>query len=116
MLSQKVERAAVYQSDLAGELVEAQKQYEAKLTSMTKRVRELEERRLLETSALDSSTMELGATIDDLTTRLKKSEEANTNLQTYIDHLKKSYQTVFGAEHASQSSPSSLSVSQSQNQ
>ncbi len=116
MLSQKVDRAAGSHSDLAADHVASQKKYEAKIESLTKKLRTLEETRMMETSALDSSTTELGATIDDLSLRLRKSEEANQNLQVYIDHLKKSYQTVFGAEHASQSSPSSLSLSQAQKQ
>ena len=45
----------------------------------------------------------LEATINDLSDRLKKSEESNSNLQTYIEQLKKSYQSVFGNTSSSQS-------------
>ena len=71
---------------------------------------------MLEKSALDSSGADLEATIHELTDRLKRTEEANKNLQVYIDNLKKSYQTVFGNVSSRSSAPSSLTHSQSTNQ
>ena len=87
--------------------------YEVKIEELTKKLQRVEERHLLDRSNLDTSGAELQATIHSLTDKLRKSEESNKNLQIYIDHLKKSYHKVFG-ENASQSSPSSLSVSMNQ--
>ena len=84
--------------------------YEVKIEDLTKKLQRLEEKRMLEKSALDTSGTELHATIHDLTDRLRKSEESNNNLQIYIDHLKKSYHKVFGQDQC-HSSPSSLSQS-----
>ena len=103
-LSQKVERAALDYSKQAEELVQLQKDYEKQVHDLNKRLSQLQEQRSLESTALDSSGAMLQATIHDLTDRLKKSEDANNNLQTYIDQLKKSYQAVFG--NSSQSSAS----------
>ena len=103
-LSQKVERAALDYSKQAEELVQLQKDYDKQVHDLNKRLSQLEEQRSLESTALDSSGAMLQATIHDLTDRLKKSEDANNNLQTYIDQLKKSYQAVFG--NSSQSSAS----------
>lgn len=85
--------------------------YDLKIDNLTKRLQNFEEKRMLETSVLDLSSNELEATINELTQKLKKSKDANTNLQTYIDHLKISYQTVFGNDASHSSAPSSLSIS-----
>ena len=84
--------------------------YEVKIDELTKKLHRLEEKRMLEKSVLDTSGSELHATIQELTHKLRKSEESNSNLQIYIDHLKKSYHNVFGDDPC-HSSPSSLSHS-----
>ena len=51
------------------------------------------------------------STVNELKRRLTESEAVNENLKTYIDHLKKSYHSVFGpGNNNSNSSPSSLSI------
>lgn len=109
-MSQKIERVALDHTKQTEELVKLQKDYEQKIHELNMKLKNLEEKRSLESSALDSSGAMLEATIYDLTDRLKKSEESNNNLQTYIDHLKKSYQAVFG----NTSTHSSLSQSNTQ--
>ena len=46
-------------------------------------------------SLIDAADVE--STLNDLKRRLAESEATNDNLKSYIDNLKKSYQTVFGA-------------------
>lgn len=98
MWSKKVAMAAAAHSQQTAEMVEMQKSYEAKIDELRAKLSSAEEKRLLETRVLDSSTSELEATICQLKMKLTKSEDTNKNLQTYVDHLKKSYQTVFGAQ------------------
>ena len=60
-------------------------------------------------SLLDAADVE--STLNDLKRRLAESEATNDNLKSYIDNLKKSYQTVFGAGTGNDvSSPSSISA------
>jgi hypothetical protein len=59
-------------------------------------------------SVIEAADLEV--TVNDLKRRLTESEAVNENLKTYIDHLKKSYHSVFGGNNNSNSSPSSLSV------
>lgn len=55
-------------------------------------------------------TEDLEDTVNNLKKRLTESESMNENLKNYIEHLKKSYHSVFGPGNTSNSSPSSLSI------
>ena len=59
-------------------------------------------------SLIDAADVE--STLNDLKRRLAESEATNDNLKSYIDNLKKSYQTVFGGAGNGNSSPSSISA------
>jgi hypothetical protein len=63
----------------------------------------------LETSKSLLNATDVETTFNDLKRRLAESEATNENLKNYIDNLKKSYQTVFGAGNGN-SSPSSISA------
>ena len=110
-LNKKVEKAAFDHTKQVQELIETQKRYEVKIENLSQKLSNLEQKRLLDKSALDHSSTELEATIHDLTQRLKKSEESNRNLQIYIDNLKKSYHKVFGSSKEKDDQSSSLSKS-----
>ena len=63
----------------------------------------------IETSKTLLNAADVESALNDLKRRLAESEATNDNLKTYIENLKKSYQTVFGAGNGT-SSPSSISA------
>ena len=63
----------------------------------------------IETSKTLLNAADVESALNDLKRRLAESEATNDNLKTYIENLKKSYQTVFGAGNGT-SSPSSIST------
>lgn len=60
----------------------------------------MEEAKENEVSASKISADELQSTLRDLRRKLEESEAAKDNLQTYINHLKSSYQSVFGNDNS----------------
>ena len=68
--------------------------YEHTIDDLTGRIRALEETKD-NLSASRITAEELESTINDLRRKLEESESAKANLQSYITHLKSSYQSVF---------------------
>ena len=60
----------------------------------------MEEANEYDASASKITAQELEATLRDLRRKLEESEAAKENLQSYITHLKSSYQSVFGNENS----------------
>ena len=60
----------------------------------------MEEAKENEISATKISADELQSTLRDLRRKLEESEAAKENLQSYINHLKSSYQSVFGNDNS----------------
>ena len=74
--------------------------YEVTITDLTNRIHSMEEAKENEFSASKITTEELQNTLRDLRRKLEESEAAKENLQSYINHLKSSYQSVFGNENS----------------
>ena len=60
----------------------------------------MEEAKEHEVSVSKISADELQGTLRDLRRKLEESEAAKENLQSYINHLKSSYQSVFGNDNS----------------
>ena len=91
--------------------------YEITIADLTNRIQTLEEAKENDTSASKITAEELEATLKDLRRKLEESESAKENLQSYINHLKSSYQSVFGNENSNtdnEISPNSQPPSASQ--
>ena len=74
--------------------------YENTIADLSHRIQAMEEAKEHEVSATKISADELQSTLRDLRRKLEESEAAKENLQSYINHLKSSYQSVFGNDNS----------------
>ena len=86
--------------------------YECTITDLTNRIKSMEEAKENEVSSSKITAEELEGTLRDLRRKLEESEAAKENLQSYINHLKSSYQSVFGNENSNNTDPEISSNSQ----
>ena len=87
---------------------------------MIGRIQALEDERENKSSISKISAEELESTVNDMRRKLEESESAKANLQSYINHLKSSYQSVFAGNgnggattsNTDENEPTSVSSSQ----